>query len=947
MAGDDPAFPMPFRLVLLLALAASSAHAQTAVVGRAVDGEGAALPGANVVATRLSPDSLRTGVAAGADGRFALDLAPGPHRLRVSFAGFTPDTRDVTAAGARVDVGDVALAAVALGEVTVGAVRDRVTLRGDTTAFNAAAFPVTPDASAEDLVARLPGVTVENGTVTAQGETVRRVLVDGEEFFGTDPTAALRNLPADAIAEIQVFERGSDQARFTGFDDGNAETTINIVTRPDRRAGQFGRVYGGGGASTAAADGRYATGATVHTFGGSRRLSIIAQANNTNQQNFASEDLLGVVGAGGGRGGRGGGRGGRGGDAGTYLVGEQGGVTNTAAVGVNYSDRWGAAVRVTGSYFANRTGNDTDARVERDYVVADRLFYTETSASETVNVNHRFSGRLDATLSPRTQLTVTPRLSLQTNRADRTLLGVSRQLGQTAQTFDAGLTDGLGYSASGDLRLQHRFGAVAAPRSADGPSGGRERDGSSARTLSLRLGIAQDGTRQDTDQDVRSLVDADTTDAFQRQIDGDGLTRRVSADLSYTEPLGRRAQLQLSVAPSLETSGSDQSAFRLDPATGGFTAVDSSFTSDAERRLATGRAGADLRYTAGPLRLSAGLDAEVQRLDASQSGTRAFTVDRTATYLLPSASARYEITDATRLDLRYRARASAPFVTQLRDIVDDTNPLLVTAGNPDLETSREHRVDLRLRATQPAAGQVLFGSLQLTATENYVGQSVTVAGGAPVVVRGIPLAPGAQLTTLANLGGFLRTRAFGVVGRPILGVNANLTGGVTYTRTPSLFNGVANRADAVALDLRTTLSTAASTRFDTRLSYGVAYTTVSNTLLAATNDDFLRHAATLATTWLPGRGLVVATDLNLIAYTGLDTGAAPTAAVWNVGLGYKFLPGDRAEVRLTANDLLDCNAAVRQSVTDTYVETSETQALGRYLMLGLSYRLNNLGAAAR
>jgi hypothetical protein len=942
---------MPLRLALLLALAASSAHAQTAVVGRAVDGEGAALPGANVVATRLTADSLTAGVAAGADGRFALRLAPGAYRLRVSFAGFAPATRDATATGARVDVGDVALAAVSLGEVRVDAVRDRVTLRGDTTAFNAAAFPVTPDASAEDLVARLPGVTVENGTVTAQGETVRRVLVDGEEFFGTDPTAALRNLPADAIAEIQVFERASDQSRFTGFDDGAAETTINIVTRPDRRAGQFGRVYGGGGASTAAADGRYATGATVHTFGGSRRLSIIAQANNTNQQNFASEDLLGVVvGDTGGRGGRGGGRGGRGGDAGPYLVGEQGGVTNTAAVGVNYSDRWGGAVRVTGSYFANRTGNDTDARVERDYVVADSLFYTETSASETVNVNHRFSGRLDATLSPRTQLTVTPRLSLQTNRADRTLLGITRQLGQTAQTFDAGLTDGLGYSASGDLRLQHRFGAVAAPRTgtprAERPDG-PPRDGGSARTLSLRLGLSQDGTRQDTDQDVRSLVGADTTDAFQRQIGGDGTTRRLSADLSYTEPLGRRAQLQLSVEPSLETSGSDQSAFRFDPVTGGFTVVDSSFTSDAERRLLAGRAGADLRYTAGPLRLAAGLDAEVQRLDASQSGTRAFTVDRTATYLLPSASARYEITDATRLDLRYRARASAPSVTQLRDVVDDTNPLLVTAGNPDLETSREHRVDLRLRATQPTAGQVLFGSLQLTATENYVGQSVTVAGDAPVVVRGITLSPGAQLTTLANLGGYLRTRAFGVVGRPLLGVNANLTGGVTYTRTPSLFNGVANRAVAVALDLRTTLSTAASTRFDTRLSYGVAYTTVRNTRLAVSNDDFLRHTAALATTWLPGRGLIVATDLNLVAFTGLDTGIAPTAAVWNVGLGYKFLPGDRAEVRLTANDLLDRNAAVRQSVADTYVETSETQALGRYVMLGLSYRLNNLGAASR
>lgn len=175
----------------------------------------------------------------------------------------------------------------------------------------------------------------------------------------------------------------------------------------------------------------------------------------------------------------------------------------------------------------------------------------------------------------------------------------------------------------------------------------------------------------------------------------------------------------------------------------------------------------------------------------------------------------------------------------------------------------------------------------------------------------------------------------------------NLTGGVTTTRTASLTNGVRNRADAVAVDLRTFLSTSASPRFDARLSYGLTWTTVSNTLLATSDDTYLQHTGGLGVDWRPAGGLVLAADFNVTAYTGLDAGVTPTAAVWNVGVGHTFLQGDRAEVRLTANDLLNRNAAVSQTVTDTYVETSETQALGRYVMLTMSYRLNNLGAASR
>ena len=127
----------------------------------------------------------------------------------------------------------------------------------------------------------MPTVEIENGSVQAQGEDVRRVLVDGKPFFGNDPTAALKNLPAEVIDKIQIFDQQSDQAQFTGFDDGNESKTINIITKPNMRNGQFGKIFGGYGYKD-----KYTTGGNVNIFKGDQRISLIGQSNNINIQNF-------------------------------------------------------------------------------------------------------------------------------------------------------------------------------------------------------------------------------------------------------------------------------------------------------------------------------------------------------------------------------------------------------------------------------------------------------------------------------------------------------------------------------------------------------------------------------------------------------------------------------------------------------------------------------------
>ena len=224
-----------------------------------------------------------------------------------------------------------------LSNVTIVAKAPPVSQKGDTTQYSASQYKVNPDATAEELIKKMPGITVDKaGTVTAQGEQVKKVTVDGKDYFGDDATATLKNLPAEIIDKIQVFDRLSDQAQFTGFDDGNSSKSINIVTKTGNRNGQFGRIYAGYGT-----DDRYAAGGNVSFFKGDRRLSLVGLFNNINQQNFGNEDLLGVTSsAAGGRGGggrSGGNRGGGGnsGNANNFLVGQQNGISTTNAFGIN------------------------------------------------------------------------------------------------------------------------------------------------------------------------------------------------------------------------------------------------------------------------------------------------------------------------------------------------------------------------------------------------------------------------------------------------------------------------------------------------------------------------------------------------------------------------------------------------------------------------------------
>ncbi|MEL6276000.1 MAG: carboxypeptidase-like regulatory domain-containing protein, partial [Bacteroidota bacterium] len=402
---------LPFLLCWFIGI--SPLLGQSLITGKVYDlNSFETLIGVNVQLIAEGNTSSVAGTVTEVDGTFSLQAPQnGKFQLVFSHIGFKPQRKSITIRGKKpTELGKVYLRQdpAQLEEVVVTETAARATLKGDTTEFNANAYKTNPEANAEDLLEKMPGVVVQDGQVQAQGEQVRKVLVDGRPFFDNDVNAALRNLPAEIIDRIQIFDQESEQAQFTGFSTGETTKTVNIVTKPGTKTGQFGKLYGGYGS-----DDRYQAGGSVNIFNKEQRIALIGQFNNVNQQNFSSEDLVGVLGSGGrsgrGRGGFGRGPGGGsnaglfGGSGSDFLVNQTDGISETQAFGINYSDQWGDKMEVTASYFFNHADNIARTELERLFAASgsESNTYLESSESRSNNTNHRLSGRFDYTINER------------------------------------------------------------------------------------------------------------------------------------------------------------------------------------------------------------------------------------------------------------------------------------------------------------------------------------------------------------------------------------------------------------------------------------------------------------------------------------------------------------------------------------------------------------------
>ncbi|MFI3327959.1 MAG: outer membrane beta-barrel protein [Rikenellaceae bacterium] len=821
----------------------------------------------------------------------------------------------------------------------------RATQKGDSLVYNASAFKVMEGSSAEDLLAKMPGIVVEGGEIQAQGESVRKVLVDGKEFFDGDVNLAIRSLPSDVISSIEVFDRQSDQAQFTGFDDGEQVKTINIVTKGGFKRGTFGEAYVGAGVSfDDSSDYKYKAGGNINLFDGDRRLSILGLSNNINQQNFSQEDLAGVMSSSSsGRGGRGsgggpGGPGGSGSSSDNFMVGSTSGITKSNAIGLNYSNKFGEKLTVQGSYFFNNSNTSTLADEVREYFESSLpgVTYLQDKQTEMTNFNHRLSSRIEWVLNPNNTIMIAPKFSIQTNKSHSITDAANYYYGDLQDTYYSDSdSKTMAYNFSTDVTWRHRLKKAG-------------------RTLSISTTLGLSNTTGETNSLYQSITGINSTDtSTESDTDEDEYTNQLRdtykkqftgrLNVMYTESLHKNLQLSAAYKLSYSNTKSLREVYDKDPnydlyeQLAADPVLDESLSNNYTSDYLTQSGGLALRFNKGKLNATVGGDVQYAMLDGVQTYPTEAKIDHNYLSFLPSAMVRYSVDRSNSFQLRYRSSSSAPSITELQDVIDNTNELYLTSGNPELNQQINHTASLRyIRTTNKGTSIIVMAGA--TVRQDYVADSTYVATTATTLPNGMTLAEGAQITTPVNMDGYYSLQGMLTYGFPIdfLRSNVNMSMTANYTNTPTIFDEVSSFTRDISLTPKVIIGSNISEKLDFTVTYSAGMNYALSSDSDSSDGNYMLHSASAKIGWTFWKGMTLRSTLSYIAYTGLDL-EDPDYMLWNVSLGKKLCKKDRGELKIEAYDILNQNQAISRTVGSNYYSTTTSNVLSPYVMVTFQY----------
>jgi len=871
-------------------------------------------------------------------GAFTINNVPnGSYMLSVTSVSYSTYQKSIIISGQNVDLGSIEMskAAETLSTVIISGTPPPVKQKGDTLEYSANQFKVNPDATSEDLIKKMPGVTVDkNGAVTAQGETVSKVTVDGRDFFGDDATATLRNLRSEVVDKIQVFDKLSDQAQLTGFDDGNTTKSINIVTKKDMRTGNFGRVFAGYGT-----DDRYSAGGNVSFFNNDRRISLIGLTNNVNQQNFSSQDLLGVTSSGnrGGGGRRGGGGGGNfrgGGGAGNFTVGQQNGIAKTNAFGINYSDAWGKKVDVTGSYFFNNSNTSNNQSLNQQNIITQdsSTYYDENTISDNKNYSNRVNFRLTYKIDSSNTLLVTSNLNFQDNNSINFVHGinyldVNKQniLSQTDNDINSSYN---GNNLSNQILFRHAF---------------------AKKGRSISIGINQNLSDKKGENYLTAVntysKTTQITDSLQQLSDQKNHNNQYSFNLVYTESVGKKGQLQLNYNPSFSNNNADQETYNFDNGSSKYSSLDTSLSNKFDNTYNTQNTGITFRHGDRDNMISAGISYQHSELKSEQVFPQVSSINNTYSNILGNAFARFKLSSKSNLRIIYRGSVNAPSVTQLQNVINNSNQFFYSTGNPDLQQQYTNNLITRYTYTNSVKGQSLFANLFLQTIDNYIANATYIASKDSALSNTVTLFKGSQISKPVNLNGYFSARSFFTFGMPIKFIKSNLNwnAGLSYSKLPGLINHIENTSNNYNYNLGAVLSSNISEYIDFNLSYSANINTVKNTIQPNLNNNYFTQSIGINTNFLTKKGLFFQNDLSNQYYKGLSGGYNTNYWLWNMAIGQKLLKNQMGELKLSVFDLLKQNKSITRNVTDSYIQDVQNQVLQQYFMLTFTYKLKTFG----
>ena len=811
----------------------------------------------------------------------------------------------------------------ALDEVVVTTVAQRVKQQNDTTVYFAEAYKVNNDATAYDLITqKLPGIGIRDGKLEAHGETVKEILIDGKEYFKSDITLSLKNLPADIINKIQLFDQKSDYSNLTGFDDGTRRKTINIVTQKGMANSLFGKAYTGYGFND-----YYKLYGMLNWFQGNMQLSVFAQDNNTSEQNFSMIDLLSASGtamntapqqspyskgtsdntfhpA-------------TSKDVSDLMVGGySSGETTSHAIGSNFTDVWGKKQKIafSGHYLFNNAVNETDYDIHDDYFNEGANSNLQKQSVHTDNTNHRFNTKLDWDLSCYDHLMFRPSLLYQ-RRKESSLLHISEEDHTTLNINDLmsqeQYTNQEALNTSNELMYIHRFPSVGS-------------------SLSANIKYSYEDTEENLDLWLNNVQ---TNTEIKQQTWSDNKSSSMAAVASYIHPLSRYIRLKADAGYSVTYREIKRATNRLDSLNNTMS-VDSVLSGKTSSDYGGILLCLSLLYNRRHTQIVGGAECHAYRMYSVNDITSKF-VESNA--ILPFFHVRHQWGERNcQLHFQYKTEQTFPSMLQLQDAINNTNPTLSIRGNINLKSSYTHSTTVRLLVPSKNNGGIFVFFVNAETIHDYIANKRSIAGGALGAAESK-----SQMLSYVNEDGYYSASSLIAYGFPfkLIKSNVNISTLLRYSHIPGYWETEKSYNKQINWNSSFTIGSNISKQVDFVLDCNLQYLNDKNEAHSLLKVNYWTLSFGGQLNWQFCSSLKVVAECGRTGYYGLGTNEM-NAIIWNMALAYKFMKYKRGEFRLSCDDILNQNNCFTQQTNELFRRKSTANVIGRHAMLTFTYNFN-------
>ncbi len=897
-------------VIFMLSAVAASAQSKVSVSGIITCTENGVKDG--VVGAQIELMSLRDTL----DKKYALtairgayqfkQVQAGKYRVIASSLGYVADTIEINVERGKdlvIPEWEVEMERHKIDEVSVVTQAIRTSINGDTISYNASAFKVLPDADADELLSKLPGLKVDGGTITTQGETVQKILVDGREFFGSDVATAIKTIPADQIKSVEVFDKLSDEAEFSGIDDGNSYKAINLVTKIKTAIfGKFNAMYAFEPKTNDDTQHYGSVDGNVNFFRKVSKTTLRFRANNMNGN---ADSKMGMG-------------------------------------GINYIAQWGEndKIKLEGSYTFNANNNKHWSWSDRDYFLTDeeiannpdQIYQRQISNSNSQGKgsSHSFNARFEWKISERQRFMMRANVSTSDNESNGTsannyfpVSGADIML----NNWNLGESDNINTGINGNYML--RIGEKA------------------GRTLQVNFGANYNTSNSNNENYSEKRINEDP---IQQRSGSENYGYSMNGGITYAEPLGTHSQITMGYNVNYNESDADRLTRLYDFVTGNYaTEIDPEYSNSHNTSYLTQRVGPGFRFGNEGSSVSGRLNYQHVTMNSSRIYPAVYNLpEKKFENFTYSVMARIKLNMENRLMVRVNSATSNPSVNQLQDVVDISNVNHISAGNPNLKPSYSHRGNLNynysgiengMTFSVGVNGSIAQRSMVPSVIRNQPGYEVKSPDGELLTT----LSPTGQYSKPVNTDGAWNYGGHISFGFPItlIGCNFNIDANGGINQSPSIINEVKNYSKRRTVGGGASISSNFSDYIDFRFSYHPSYSNVTNTASPESNNEELHHNISGNVRVVFGFGLTLSANGHYSKTQGLNTLASRLDhenLICNFGIGMKVFK-KMGEFQLVANDVFNRNDGFGRSWNSQYMQTSMSSVIGRYYGIKFTYNL--------